>query len=70
MFKNKKYEIKINKEKSARSKGAKVFLKLIRGNVTLLDLEIRYKGAFTPQPQFQATLSQKFIEFLKKECDL
>ena len=69
-YKNDEYKIDVDKEKSAKSKGAKIFLQLKRGILVLLDLEIRYKGAFTPQPQFQATLSQKFIEFLKKECDL
>jgi hypothetical protein len=69
-YKNDEYKIAVDKEKSAKSKGAKIFLQLKRGILVLLDLEIRYKGAFTPQPQFQATLSQKFIEFLKKECDL
>ena len=68
MFKNKKYEIKIDKQKSERSKGAKVFLKLIRGDVTILDLEIRYKGAFTPQPQFQATINDQYKKLLEKEC--
>ena len=69
-YKNDKYKIVIDKEKSAKSNAAKIFLQLKRGILVLLDLEIRYKGQFTPQPQFQATLSQKFIEFLKKECDL
>ena len=47
-----------------------VILTLQKGDLPLLDLEIRYKGSFTPQPQFQATLNKKFIDFLKKECDL
>ena len=69
-YKNDKYKIVIDKEKSAKSNAAKIFLQLKRGILVLLDLEIRYKGQFTPQPQFQGTLNQKFIEFLKKECDL
>lgn len=68
--KNQGYKIIVDDIKSASSKGAKVFLQLVRGRLTLLDLEIRYKGAFTPQPQFQATLNKQFVEFLKKECDL
>ena len=68
MFKNKKYEIIIDKNKSASSKAAKIYLKLIRGNITLLDLEIRYKGAFTSQPQFQATLNDQYKKLLEKEC--
>jgi hypothetical protein len=35
-----------------------------------LDLEIRYKGAFTPQPQFQGTLNDGFKKLLKEECGL
>ena len=68
MFKNKKYEIIIDKNKSASSKAAKIYLKLIRGNITLLDLQIRYKGAFTAQPQFQATLNDQYKKLLEKEC--
>ena len=49
---------------------AKVFFSIFSDGAQIIDLEIRYKGQFTPQPQFQGTLSQKFIEFLKKECDL
>jgi hypothetical protein len=68
MNKNKKYEIVLNKEKKGASDAAKIFLQLKRGNVTLLDLEIRYKGAFTPQPQFQGTLNSDFKNLLEKEC--
>ena len=68
MFKNKKYEIVIDKNKSASSQAAKIYLKLIRGNITLLDLQIRYKGAFTAQPQFQATLNDQYKKLLEKEC--
>lgn len=67
-FKNKKYEIVLNEQKKGESDAAKIFLQLKRGNVTLLDLEIRYKGAFTPQPQFQGTLNTDFKRLLEKEC--
>lgn len=70
MFKNKKYEIILNKEKKGDSDAAKIFLQLKRGSVTLLDLEIRYKGAFTPQPQFQGTLHPDFKKLLADECGL
>jgi hypothetical protein len=69
-FKNKGYKISIDEVKSANSKGAKVFLKLSRGNVNLLDLEIRYKGAFTPQPQFQATINNQYKTLLQQECGM
>jgi hypothetical protein len=70
MYKNKKYEIVLNKSKQGESEAAKVFLQLKKGDLTLLDLEIRYKGAFTPQPQFQGTLHSDFKKLLQKECGL
>ena len=70
MYKNKKYEIVLNKSKQGESEAAKVFLQLKKGDLTLLDLEIRYKGAFTPQPQFQGTLHPDFKKLLQKECGL
>jgi hypothetical protein len=70
MNKNKKYEIVLNESKKAEADAAKIFLQLKRGNVILLDLEIRYKGAFTPQPQFQGTLNDGFKKLLKEECGL
>jgi hypothetical protein len=70
MNKNKKYEIVLNKEKKGESDAAKVFLQLKRGSLILLDLEIRYKGAFTPQPQFQGTLHPDFKKLLADECGL
>jgi len=70
MYKNKKYEIVLNKSKQDGSEAAKVFLQLKKGDLTLLDLEIRYKGAFTPQPQFQGTLHPDFKKLLQKECGL
>jgi hypothetical protein len=70
MYKNKKYEIVLNKSKQGESEAAKVFLQLKKGDLTLLDLEIRYKGAFTPQPQFQGNLHSDFKKLLQKECGL
>jgi hypothetical protein len=70
MYKNKKYEIVLNKSKQGESEAAKVFLQLKKGDLNLLDLEIRYKGAFTPQPQFQGTLHPDFKKLLQKECGL
>jgi hypothetical protein len=67
-FKNKKYEIILNESKKSQTEAAKVFLQLKKGNITILDLEIRYKGAFTPQPQFQGTLNPEFKKLLEVEC--
>jgi len=68
--KNKKYEIVLDNAKKGESEAAKIFLQLKRGNLTLLDLEIRYKGAFTPQPQFQGTIHPDFKKLLNDECGL
>lgn len=70
LYKNKKYEIVLDNQKKGDSDAAKIFLQLRRGNINLLDLEIRYKGAFTPQPQFQGTLHPNFKKLLIDECGL
>ena len=69
-FGNKKYEIILNQQKKGETDAAKIFLQLKRGDVGILDLEIRYKGAFTPQPQFQGTLHPDFKKLLYEECDI
>lgn len=50
---------------------AKIFLDLIWTNsesesksIVIANLEIRYKGEYTPSPQFQGTLSQQFLNIL------
>lgn len=63
-----KPKLEVNKIKSAKSQAAKIFLELKWGQTTILDLEIRYKGSFTSQPQFQATLGDGFEKLLKSEC--
>ena len=47
---------------------AKVYFDLIKGTRTLLNMELRYKGGFTSQPQFFATISQDFIDIVKGKC--
>ena len=69
-YKNKKYEIVLDESKKEAADAAKIFLQLKKGDIVLLDLEIRYKGAFTPQPQFQGTLNDDFKKLLKEECGL
>lgn len=69
-MKNGKYEIVIDTTKKDVSDAAKVFLQLKKSNVTLLDLELRYKGQFTPQPQFQGTINHEFKNLLMSECGL
>tara|TARA_Y100000310_G_scaffold228077_1_gene230352 strand:+ start:36 stop:1379 length:1344 start_codon:yes stop_codon:yes gene_type:complete len=65
---SKKYQIILDDEANKKSSGAKVYLKLIKGNITVLNMELRYKGSFTPQPQFFATLSDDFKTLLYDKC--
>jgi len=67
-YKKSSYSIELNNMKKGESDAAKVFLQLKRGDVKILDLELRYKGAFTAQPQFQATVNPAFKQLLKDEC--
>jgi len=50
------------------SDAAKVFFVISKGKVDILDLQIRYKGSFTAQPQFQANLTKEFKEIIKGVC--
>ena len=68
LFKNKKYEIVIDKEKQKSSNAAKLFFKIRKGTINILDLELRYKGSFNPQPQFQGTINEEFKKLLITEC--
>lgn len=65
-----KYRIELDKVTQSASDAAKIFLQLKKKDLILLNLQIRYKGEFSSQPQWQATLDYQFINFLKKECDL
>lgn len=38
--------------------------------LNMMDLELRYKGSFTSQPQWLGTLHPDFKDFLKKECGI
>ena len=62
-----KYEMVLDKQKNNDSDGAKVFLTLKRGKIDILDLQLRYKGGFTSQPQFMATLTKDFKEILSEQ---
>ena len=62
-----KYEMVLDKQKNKDSDGAKVFLTLKRGKIDILDLQLRYKGGFTSQPQFMATLTKDFKEILSEQ---
>ena len=50
------------------SDAAKVFFEIKKGRVKILELELRYKGNFTAQPQFQARLTDHFKKIIKGQC--
>ena len=67
----KKSSIKIDTAKTykAGSKAAKVYFILSKGEVPILDIELRYKGSFTAMPQFFATMTKEFQKMMKEgEC--
>ena len=62
-----KYEMILDKEANKKSDGAKVFLLLKKGKIDILNLQLKYKGSFTGQPQFAATLTKDFKEILTEQ---
>ena len=69
---NNSYEFKIvgeDIEDDKESDGAaKIYFNLVKGKKTLMNMELRYKGQFTPQPQFQGTLAKYFTELVSGKC--
>ncbi len=67
---NSKLEMKSTPGKlQAWEKGAgaaKVFFSIFSDNRRIIDLEIRYKGSYTANPQFQAVATPNFKEMFKK----
>ena len=64
----KPYKIDVDYDKKANSNAAKVFFKLSKAGVPILDMELRYKGTFTAQPQFFATITPEFKQILVEDC--
>jgi hypothetical protein len=67
----KKSSIKIDTAKTykAGSKAAKVYFILSKGDIPILDIQLRYKGSFTAMPQFFATMTPEFQKMMKQgEC--
>jgi len=64
----KPYKIDVDYDKKANSNAAKVFFKLSKAGVPILDMELRYKGTFTAQPQFFATITPEFKQILIDDC--
>ena len=61
-----KYKIDVNMDLKEEANAAKTFFTLSKKEVPILNLELRYKGDKTPQPQFLGTISQEFIDILMK----
>ena len=64
------YRVIQDVEATRKSSAAKIFFKLVKGDrqiISLLDLEVRYKGSFTPDPQFQGGLTPEFKKLLDVE---
>ena len=64
------YRIIQDVEATRKSEAAKIFFKLVKGStnkINLLDLEVRYKGSFNPDPQFQGGLTKEFKKLLDAE---
>ena len=64
---NTKYKMVLDEQANKKSEGAKVFMNLTKGTLTILDMQLRYKGKFTQQPQFTATISPSFKEVLQEQ---
>ena len=64
------YRVIQDTEATQKSEAAKIFFKLVKGtskSINLLDLEVRYKGSFNPDPQFQGGLNKEFKKLLDAE---
>ena len=44
----------------------KVFFSIFSDNAKIIDLEIRYKGSYTANPQFQAVATPNSKRYLKR----
>jgi len=65
---NKPYLLELDEQKKLDADAAKVFFNLKKAGVTILVLELRYKGDFKAQPQFFATLGDDFIIQMFDRC--
>ena len=61
-----KYKIEVNMDLKEATNAAKTYFTLSKKQTPILNLELRYKGDKTPQPQFLGTISQEFIDILMK----
>jgi hypothetical protein len=64
----KSYVLELDEKKKEEANAAKVFFNLKKAGITILVLELRYKGDFKAQPQFFATLGDDFITQMFDRC--
>ena len=64
-----KYKVVLDDAENDKADAAKVYFKLMKGKVNVLDLQLRYKGSFSSQPQFFATISDDFKNVLFGSSD-
>ena len=55
----------LDKQKTFARNAAKIFFTLSKGNVPILDIELRYKGDFAAFPQFFAGITPEFKKMIK-----
>lgn len=58
--------VELDRQKTFQRNAAKVFFKLYKGDIPILDMELRYKGSFTAYPQFFANLTPEFKKIIAK----
>ena len=56
----------LDKQKTLSKNAAKVFFTLSKGNTSILEIELRYKGDFAAFPQFFAGITPEFKELIKE----
>lgn len=67
-FGNQPYKIVVDEVMKESKEAASIFLTLSKGQVSIVDLVLRYKGNFTAQPNFLGTMTTEFKQLLEKEC--
>jgi len=60
--------VELDDEPADDDGAAKVYFDIMKGSVTLFNMELRYKGQFLPQPQFQGKLNKDFITIMEDKC--
>ena len=53
--------------KGRQSKAAKLFYTIYSDGIAIINLEVRYKGSYTANPQFQAVATANFKELFKND---